>query len=210
METLGTKQRLIEKAIDLFSKKGFTKASIRDLVKSVKLTNSVVYNYFKNKDHLLYEVIERMGNQYFKKMEHVFSEDDDPMNRLRKMIFQQTCLTMAEKKGVKIFFDDVNQLSPKFKGKILDQQRQMYGLFKNEISELERLGLLRPVDITVATFCCFAMINWSYRWYKKEGNLSVEQIADDIIDVFFNGILNTRGSLRMKKLSEDRQKMRKS
>jgi AcrR family transcriptional regulator len=204
METSRTKERLIEKAIDLFYKKGFTKASIRDLVRSVKVTNSVVYNYFKNKDHLLYEVIERMGNRYFKKMDNVSLKDDDPMNRLKKMIFQQICLTVEDKKRVKIFFDDVNQLSPKFKGKVLDQQRQMYRLFKNEITGLEKLGLLRPVDITIATFCCFAMINWSYRWYKKEGNLSVEQIADDIIDVFFNGILNTRGSLRMKKLSDDK------
>ncbi len=192
MGTSGTRERLIEKAIDLFYKKGFARASIRDLVKSVKLTNSVVYNYFKNKDHLLYEIVERMNKEYFKRMNDVLSEHDDPLDRLREMAFQHTCLAAETKKGVKIFFDDVSHLSPKFKAKILVQQKTMYNLFKKQISDLERKGFLRPVNKAVATFCCFAMINWAYRWFKESGELSVEEVANSIIDIFFYGILNSK------------------
>lgn len=93
--------------------------------------------------------------------------------------------------GVKFFFDDVTQLSPRFKRKILDQERNMYNLFKKQISDLEKIGLLRPVNKVVATFCCLGVTNWPYHWFKEDGKLSVEEIAENIIDVFFEGILNT-------------------
>ena len=191
MRKPGTRDRLIKKAIDLFYEKGFVKGSIRNLVKSVNLTNAVFYNYFKNKDHLLYEIVERMNKEYFRRMNDILSQNDDPLDRLREMAFQHTCLAAETKKGVKIFFDDVSQLSPKFKAKILDQQKNMFNLFKKQISDLEKKGLLRPVNKVVATFCCFALINWSFRWFKEDGELSIEEVANNIIDIFFNGILNT-------------------
>jgi AcrR family transcriptional regulator len=185
-----TKERLIRKAIDLIYDKGFAKASIRDLVRSVNLTNSVVYNYFKNKDHLLYEIVERMNKDYFRRMDDVLSKYDDPLDRLREMAFQHICLVIERKKGVKIFFDDVSQLNTKSRLKILDKQRIMYNSFKKQITDLEKNGLLRPVNKTVATFCCFALINWSFRWFKENGELSVEDLGNSILDIFFNGILN--------------------
>jgi AcrR family transcriptional regulator len=186
-----TRDRLIQNAIDLFYEKGFVKGSIRDLVRSVNLTNAVFYNYFKSKDHLLYEIMERMNEEYFRRMNHVLSKNEDPFDRLREMVFQHTCLTAERKKGVKIFFEGGYQLSPTFKAKILHEQKNMYNLFKKQISDLEKKGLLRPVNKTVATFCCFAVMNWAWRWFKESGELSVEEVAENITDIFFNGILNS-------------------
>jgi AcrR family transcriptional regulator len=36
-------EKILEKSIDLFYKHGFVKASIRDIVKEVGITNSTVY-----------------------------------------------------------------------------------------------------------------------------------------------------------------------
>ena len=53
------KAEIIEKATDLFYKHGFVKASIRDIVKAVGVTNSAVYNHFANKDEILYRNAQR-------------------------------------------------------------------------------------------------------------------------------------------------------
>jgi AcrR family transcriptional regulator len=187
---ISTKEQIINKAIDLFYHKGFARASIRDLAKSVKVTNAAIYNHFKNKDQILYTIIERLGTRYSERMENVLSKHEKPLDRLREMVFQHACLVVEDQKAVKIFFDDVSQLSPKFRKNILDQQKAIYGLFKKQISDLENNGLLRPVEKVVATFCCFAMINWCYRWLKQDGEFSIEEIANSITDIFLNGILN--------------------
>ena len=60
------KAEIIEKATDLFYEHGFVKASIRDIVKAVGITNSTVYIHFENKDEILYYIIEDIGSALLK------------------------------------------------------------------------------------------------------------------------------------------------
>ena len=41
---------------------------------------------------------------------------------------------------------------------------------------------------TVMAFSVFAMMNWAYRWFKEKGDLTIEDVAEDIIQIFFSGI----------------------
>ena len=190
MRKMETRERIIKTSIDLFYKKGFAKASIRDLVKALKLTNAAVYNHFKNKDHLLYVIAKRMGNIYFDSMNDISVQYDNPLDKIKAFIHNHTALAVKNRKAVKVFFDDLGQLSPKYQKTILDHQRDMYNLFKMQLNDLEKMGLLRPVNKTLATYCCFGMLNWSYRWFKKNKGLSVEDVGAGIVDIFLNGILN--------------------
>lgn len=202
MRKIETRERIINKAIDLFYKKGFAKASIRDLVKALKLTNAAVYNHFKNKDHLLYVIINRMQSLYFERVNPISEQYDNPLDKLKNIIRQHTSLAIENKKGLKVFFDDLGQLSPKFRHEIINQQRIMYKLLKTQLIELQKNGLLRPVNITLATYCCFGMLNWSYRWYKKNRGLSVEEVGSGIEDIFLYGILNKEKGPNMQNSSK--------
>jgi AcrR family transcriptional regulator len=51
--TNSTKMNIIEVSIELFSKKGFSGASIRDITKEVGIKESSLYKHFKNKDEIL-------------------------------------------------------------------------------------------------------------------------------------------------------------
>lgn len=52
-----TKEKIITYSLDLFSKKGFTSVSIRDICKKVKIKASTLYYYFLNKQALFDEII---------------------------------------------------------------------------------------------------------------------------------------------------------
>ena len=52
MKKSNTKDKIIDKATDLFYKNGFVKASIRDIVRAVGVTNSTFYSHYKNKDEM--------------------------------------------------------------------------------------------------------------------------------------------------------------
>lgn len=52
-----TKQRILDMALDLFSKKGFSAVSIRDICTRVKIKESSIYYHFKNKQAILDELV---------------------------------------------------------------------------------------------------------------------------------------------------------
>ena len=182
------KAEIIEKATDLFYKHGFVKASIRDIVKAVGVTNSAVYNHFANKDEILYWIIEDIGTTLLKNLRAGIDTHDDPVLCLREMVFRQVCLIREKKKEIKIYMEEQYQLPIVLRNRALKQHRQIYDLYCGMIAKIKNMGLLRDIDETVMAFSIFAMMNWSYRWFKNEGRLSIEEAAENMIQVFFGGI----------------------
>jgi len=185
----GTKEMLLSRAIDLFYEKGYAGASVRDIVKAVNVTNSILYHHFKDKNELLYVIIERIGLELIRSLKLVEQQYDDPMERLSRMIYTQICIVKERKREVKIFLEEQYQLGPRYKTGILRQHREIYNLYLNQLNALENRGMLRNVDKTVVNFAINAMMNWSYRWYREDGPLSIDEVAGFITDIFFHGIL---------------------
>ena len=184
-----TKEMLLSKAIDLFYEKGYAGASVREIVKAVKVSNSILYHYFKDKNELLYMIIERTGRELIKALRKIQHEVHDPVEALSQMILTQVSIVKERKKEAKIFLEEQYQLNDIYKKKILAQHREIYGIYRRQLELLEKEGKLRNINKTVANFAINAMMNWSYRWYKEEGPLSIEEVANAIKDIFFYGIL---------------------
>jgi len=51
--TVSTKQKILETAVDLFSRHGYSAVSIRDITKQVGIKESALYNHYKTKDDIL-------------------------------------------------------------------------------------------------------------------------------------------------------------
>ena len=182
------KAEIIEKATDLFYEHGFVKASIRDIVKAVGITNSTVYIHFKNKDEILYYIIEDIGSALLKEMKIGIEAHDDPVECLREMVFRQVCLIKEKRREIKIYMEEQYQLPTVLRKRALKQHRQIYNLYYNMLCKIKEKDLIRDIDETVMTFAIFAMMNWSYRWFKDKGRLSIEEVAEHIIRIFFGGI----------------------
>jgi AcrR family transcriptional regulator len=53
----GTRELILDAAIDLFSQKGYDAVSIRDLARSVGIRESSIYNHFKGKEDVMDSII---------------------------------------------------------------------------------------------------------------------------------------------------------
>ena len=179
---------IIRRAVDLFYKHGFVKASIRDIVRAVGVTNSTVYIHFKNKDEILYHIIADIGTTLLKELQGVIERQKDPVACLQEMIFKQVSLIKAKRKEIKIYMEEQYQLPTPLRMKALEQHRQIYDLYYQKICELKNKDLVRRIDGTVMTFSIFAMMNWAYRWFKDKGRLSIEEVARDMTRIYFSGI----------------------
>jgi len=122
----------------------------------------------------------------------VVEKHNDPIECLRAMIFGQIRFSARANnwKKVKIFLEEQYRLLPLFRKKAVEQHRQIYGLYYSKICELGEKGLLtQKADKTAITFGIFAMMNWVYRWFNPTGRLSIEEVAENVIEIFFRGIL---------------------
>ena len=82
------------------------------------------------------------------------------------------------------------QLPKRLKTIIYKQHRKVYETYLEELRRLSEAGRLRVNShLPTINFSLFAMMNWVYRWFKNDGPVSIEEEANMIINIFFNGIL---------------------
>lgn len=66
---MGTREKIVYEALNLFSKKGFNAVSVRDIAKAVGIKASSLYNHFKNKQDIFDTIIKNYSqhvNNFFK------------------------------------------------------------------------------------------------------------------------------------------------
>ena len=52
-----TKLKILKAGIELFSKKGYDATSVNEISKKAKLTKSLLYHHFKNKESILIQIM---------------------------------------------------------------------------------------------------------------------------------------------------------
>jgi AcrR family transcriptional regulator len=187
-----TRDLLVQEATDLFYEYGYVKTPIRKITENLNVENTIIYYYFKNKDELLFSIIEGIIDDMLRGLENVIHCFSDPMDRVQQMIFFQISLLGDRKKEVKIFVEDTDKLTMEMQTKIKDKERMVYDWYAEQFILLIKAGRIKNIEIPVITFTIFGMINWIYRWYKEDGALSLEAVAMRTIEIVFAGIMPER------------------
>jgi TetR/AcrR family transcriptional regulator, transcriptional repressor for nem operon len=81
-----TKQRIIEKSLQLFSAKGFFNTTINDILEATCLTKGGLYAHFRNKDEIWDAAYERAAMIWTNIVYGNSRKIEDPLDRLKKII----------------------------------------------------------------------------------------------------------------------------
>jgi TetR/AcrR family transcriptional regulator, cholesterol catabolism regulator len=193
-----TRDLLVQEATDLFYEYGYVKTPIRKITEKLNVENTIIYYYFKNKDELLFSIIEGIIDDMLRGLENVIHCIPDPMERVQQMIFFQISLLGDRKKEVKIFVEDTDKLTLEMQKKIRDKERMVYDLYAKQFALLITEKKIKKIEIPVITFTIFGAINWIYRWYKEEGVLPLEAVAMRTIEIIFAGLMLERPDRNIK------------
>jgi len=83
-----TIDKLIDKAIEIFSTKGYAATKLTDITNSLSISRGPVYYYFKDKHGLYRAAFDRFEEGLRQIHQDVFSSDKPFMNQVEDMIFQ--------------------------------------------------------------------------------------------------------------------------
>jgi len=188
-EVSNRRGEILAAATDLFYEYGYQKASLRDLSRKVGLTQAAIYYHFRNKEEILYTIIEKSSNELYFTLKSCLSGKKDAVVELRDAIIQHILSIKHGRKGAKIIIEDKRFLGGQLNKLVKEKERAVFYLYKNHLVELQKGKRVEDGDLTVATFGILGTINWLYHWYRPEKNLSLEQLAEQIVSNLFHGFL---------------------
>ncbi len=174
-----TSRRLEEAALELFFERGYRSTTVRELALACGLTPGALYNHFPSKDLLLLSILRDVHEQLESMMtEALGAAGDDPAERLRALVRAHAIFHTRFRKEARVANDEVLALEEPGRTEIVEVRRRGRGRFEDAITDGIRAGAFEVSDVKVASM---AILNMGIRiaaWFRPDGPLSSEQVAD--------------------------------
>ena len=184
-------------AAHIICEKGYDATSMNDIAEAVGITKAGIYHHISGKRELLYGIMNYGMDSLDEQVIIPARAVADAEQRLRTIIANHVHLitsrsTQYGNNPVTIIVDEVAGLTAVQRRKI-DQRKRVYvDLVRDTLKQLNEEGKLADVDETTAAFSLLGMILWLSRWYKPEGRLTPEQIAEEVTKIALGGVLRSQ------------------
>ncbi|MGA2316347.1 MAG: TetR/AcrR family transcriptional regulator [Thermodesulfobacteriota bacterium] len=184
---------MLETARRLFWEKGYNATSMREIAISYGCRPANIYNFFSDKEEILFEVLREEMEQIINPIKHL--EEDDgtsPIEQLKFIIESHLKVTLSYRRSAKLLFDvALDSLSPDKRKKIVDFRDTYDRIIRKVIRRGIDTGYLPEVDVRLAGFMIASMITRTRIWFHPKKGVSVSELTDFISQFAFNGL---RGS----------------
>ncbi|MFC1980940.1 TetR/AcrR family transcriptional regulator [Chloroflexota bacterium] len=183
------KAAIIEKSGSLFLKKGYDRTSMRDIARSCGYEAGNIYNYFRNKEQLLYEVIKEETERFISLIKHIEVDDiTNPVEQLRSLIEIHFNFILGKKGGKLIFDKESKNLTPAHRKKIIESRDMWESIVRKIIRRGIDTGDFAEIDEKVVVYALASIIVRGRIWFSPKGRLSSNEIGDIISKIIINGL----------------------
>jgi AcrR family transcriptional regulator len=184
-------QLILKTSAKIFAEKGFHHTSVRDISRATKMSLSGLYYYFTTKEELLYLIQERCFVTLLQHWHQVDSPDLDVRPRIRAFAENHLGFFLHNMPEMKVMAHEDESLTGEFDDKILVFKRRYVKVIMDLIGEFQQQegGGGKSVDLRVATFSLFGMMNWIYTWYQPKRDLPFPQLIEQMLRIYFFGLL---------------------
>lgn len=184
-------QRILKISAKIFAEKGFHHTSVRDISRATKMSLSGLYYYFTTKEELLFLIQERCFLTLLQRWEQAMALYPDARARIRAFAENHLSFFLHNMPEMKVMAHEDESLTGEFEERILVLKRRYVKVITDLIAELQKQEAGKGIDLRVATFALFGMMNWIYTWYQPKRDLAVPQLIDQMLRIYFFGLLKS-------------------
>jgi len=180
--------QILVHATDVFCKKGYEGASMRDLSRASGMSLAGLYYYFESKERLLFLIQKHTFSTIVQRLKRRLDGIGEPEQRIRIFILNHLEYFLANQAAMKVLSHEAEVLKNGFASELAAIKREYYRICLGLIEELKcQRGL--QLSSRIAVLSLFGMMNWIYTWHNPRVDADAEVIAREMGDIFLRGVL---------------------
>jgi AcrR family transcriptional regulator len=183
---------ILTHATEVFCKKGYEGASMRDLSRESGMSLAGLYYYFESKERLLYLIQKHTFGTIVQRLKSRLEGIDDAEQRIRIFILNHLEYFLANQSAMKVLSHEAEVLKNGFASEVASIKREYYRICVGLLDDLkrERGG---QFSTRLAVLSLFGMMNWIYTWHNPRVDADAESIANEMGDIFLRGVMTGKG-----------------
>ncbi|HEY7615651.1 MAG TPA: TetR/AcrR family transcriptional regulator [Terriglobales bacterium] len=163
----GTRSRILDAALNVFSHKGYHDSSVDEIVEESHTSKGAVYFHFPNKQKLFLALVDKFADLLERRIVEAISEHDEGIKRVSAAL--QACLETFGKYRplAKILLVQAVGLGAIFEEKRLQVHQRFILLIQTYLDEAIAVGDIEPADTELIAMAWMGaiyqvVINWVY------------------------------------------------
>jgi TetR/AcrR family fatty acid metabolism transcriptional regulator len=184
------REAILRAAIRVFAHNGYFNSKVADIAREAGVADGTVYLYFKSKEEILHSVFDRSMEEAIEDGRKRLEGISDPREKLRR-IAQLHLERLGADRDLAVVFQVELRGSTKFMAEFSAAGFAEYlGLIRGTIEEGQRAGVFRPeLNAKVIAKMLFgALDEMATNWILSERRYKLAPMAEQVLDVFLNGI----------------------
>lgn len=174
----------------IFAEKSYHSTSMRDISRATGVSLAGLYHYCKSKEELLFLIQDHCFGRVLERLEQSVKGTDDPFEKLRLFIDNHLSFFASNMAEMKVLSHEAESLAGDLHEHVSTRKEKYAKLARRILRDIQESQPANArIDLTVATYALFGMMNWIYNWYDPSGKLSVNQLVDNITRLFLSGFL---------------------
>jgi len=188
------REQIVKAAIKLFPKKGYHKATLRELAEESGISHGNIYDYVGSKEDIFLLVHETITGAADTGLKASIENIDDPLEKLQRMIHSEFELSHIWSDAILVMYQDLHVLSKPLLKKILTKESKHVALFESILDECVEKGVIIDCNTHVVANLVKIMIDsWVIkRWDLRD--VSEYEMENQIYNFVFKGLTNKAAS----------------
>jgi len=179
---------VLRMAAQSFNEKGFHATSLDDVAARLNVTKPTLYYYFTNKEEILFECV-RIGLEMIDEAaENVARRGGTGIEQLFAVMRKYAEIVTMDF-GMCLIRVGEDPLQPAARRKLRQLKARIDRRFRSLIEQGIAEGDLAPCDAKIAAFTVAGALSWIARWYRPDGPLSPNDIAEQCISILVDGLV---------------------
>jgi AcrR family transcriptional regulator len=184
---------ILQTAATLFAEKGFASASMADLAEACGVSKALLYHYYRDKAHLLFDTADSYLDTLIAIVAEVRERRLAPMEHFKARVARLMQEYEHAQAQHMVLVQDVKFLGAAEHARIIEKERQVVDAVAQAIAALKPRFRKKAMRVPLAMIL-FGMINWTFTWLRPDGPLSYDDMSEVVAEIFLGGVATTQQS----------------
>lgn len=185
-----SKDKILQAAALIFQRKGYHAASMQDIADAVDLKKGSLYHYVDSKQEILFALLNKALELILERLHYVAGQDIPPEQKIR-LATRAYFSFLAENPSLSsVLLLEYRSLEEGYKKLHIPRRDQVDQIWREILTEGISADHFQVLEPGLVSKALLGVLNWTITWYREDGPLSAEQIADQFADLFLVGLLS--------------------
>ncbi len=187
-DPVGTRERILDAALNLFSRKGYHDTRLDEIVAESGTSKGAIYFHFPNKERLFLALLEKFADLLERRITEAIQAHESPMAKVAAAL--HACLETFGKyrRPAKILLVQAAGLGSVFEQKRMEIHDRFAGLIQLHLDQAVAAGEIPPVDTGVVAHAWMGSIyHVTIRWVYT-GEPTPDRIVETLVPMLLRSV----------------------